>query len=71
LAGKLGFEKESLKLLFDMAKQKRLTLRVPESNEEKQKVLYYMKEAIKADNEVTKEEEELLNEVRVLYFENK
>lgn len=71
LAEKYGFDKISLKALFEMAKHKRLTLRIPEDKEQKEQVFEYMKKAMKADNNITIEEEELLIEVRKLFFENK
>jgi len=67
-AKNLGFNIEKVKTLFELAKQKRLVLRVPSSQDLKIEVFEHMKKVMKSDNDITPEEEDVLTEIRKMYF---
>ncbi len=63
-AKKLGFKPSLIDVLFDMAKQNRLSLKFPRNEKEYDKLIKYMKRAMEADGIIKEEEIKVLNEIK-------
>ncbi len=63
-AKKLGFKASLIDLLYDMAKQNRLSLKFPRNEKEYSKLIKYMERAMKADGIIKDEELKVMEEVK-------
>jgi uncharacterized tellurite resistance protein B-like protein len=64
LAAKLGYDRQKLGGLFDMAKNRQLVIRLPETKEKAVKVYQKMQQAAMADGRLDAREEEILKDVQ-------
>lgn len=67
IAKKIGFNVNKLDQLFDMAKNGRLSVRMPENGEQRNKIIAIMEKAAYADEEFSTKERELLDAVKQRY----
>ncbi len=67
LAGKWGYDVSKLEPFFQMARAGRLVIRMPEDRKKQRKIFELMKKAAEADQNVSPEEERLLDEIRQRY----
>ena len=65
LARKFGYKEDKLAGIFELAKGRKLVLRLPSTRKAAQKVLAQMEKAANADNRITAEEKALLDDVRI------
>ncbi len=68
MARKWGFNVKKLDPMFKMAAAGRLSIKMPEKRKQKEKIFQLMKKAANADNEVSKEEQQLLDQVEEFFF---
>ena len=65
LARRFGYKEDKLAGIFELAKNRKLVLRLPSTRKAAQKVLAQMEKAANADNRITPEEKALLDDVRI------
>lgn len=64
LSRKLGYDEQKIIAMYDLARNRRLVLRLPEDRKDADKVLKLMTKAAAADGQMSSEEATLLEEVR-------
>lgn len=67
LAKKWNYDLQKIQGFLQLARNNKLTLRMPQDAKQRAKIITLMEEAANADNTVTAEEQELLDKVRSLY----
>jgi tellurite resistance protein len=68
MARKYGFSVKQLAPMFEMAKQGRLVVKMPEDRKQRERIYKLMVKAANADNEVAPEEQKLLDAVRAQFL---
>ena len=64
MARKWGFNVKQLAPMFEMAKNGRLVIKMPEARKQRERIYKLMKKAAMADNEMAPEEQQLLDSVK-------
>lgn len=68
MARKYGFSVKQLAPMFEMAKQGRLVIKMPEDRKQRERIYKLMVKAANADNEVAPEEQKLLDAVKAQFL---
>jgi len=67
IAKRWGYKLEKIQPMFDMAKGKSLVVRMPDNQKQRKKIFHLMEKAAKVDGNVSKEEQELLDNIKKQY----
>ena len=68
IARKFGYKPDILQPLFKQASAGRLTIKMPEDRKKRTKIYSLMVKAAMADNDLSREEKELLDQVKEVYL---
>jgi hypothetical protein len=67
IAKRWGYSLDKIQPMFEMAKGKSLVIRMPDNQKHRKKIYHLMEKAAKVDGNVSKEEQELLDNIKKQY----